>query len=258
MLRRMSTRRSSPLAVLVTMLWPLFLACSALVALVWVSGFGVGKLADPDFMRWVSDRNLRAALGVFSQGLDLIWITLGAINTYLALVCTESLPTARRWCGLVLIAAFGITVASAATGFPLGPIYFPENLGIKIGPVPFALPFLWLLIVTGARETVLRVLPKLGHTSCAMLAGVLCALTSLLLDPIAWKYRAWWLWYPAQIDAPAHAPWSAHLTWLIAGSALAFLMRSQHIAPRVVVRPIAPMAGFLILNAVVLLTRLVR
>ncbi len=254
----MSFSRPSPLAVLATVLWPLFLACSVLVALGWGSGFGAGMLADPDFARRVPSADLRAALGLFSRVLDPVWITLGAVNSYLALVRTEGLATARRWCGMVLVAGFIIGAASAATSMPLGPVFFPANLGMKLGPVPFALPFLWLLIVIGARETVLRIFPRLAHGVCAALTGVCCAGTSLLLDPIAWKYRAWWLWYPAQFDAPDHTPWSAHLTWLLAGSALAFAMRSPHVAPRVVVRPMAPILGFLILDAVVALTLLVR
>lgn len=253
----MSPARPSQLAVLATLLWPLFLVCSGLVALVWTTGFGPGVIADPDFARKVPNADLRAALVVFAQALDPAWITLGAVNVYLALVRAEGIGVARRWCGMLLAAGFGIAAVSAAAGFPLGPVHYPQNLGMKLGPVPFALPFLWVLVVAGARETVLRACPRLGHGWCAALAGIGCAATSLLLDPLAWKVRAWWLWYPAQLDAPGTAPWSAPLTWLVAGGALAFLMRSPRVAPRMAVRPVAPMAAYLILNAVAVLVRVI-
>lgn len=239
------------------MLWPLFIACTVLVAVVWLSGFGPGMLADENFGRGIP-KEAREALGILSRALDPIWITLGAVVAYLALVRAEGLSAARRWSGLVLVAGFVIGTLSALTRLPLGPVYYPTNLGMKLGPVPFGVPFLWLVIVLGARETVLRVFPKLSHGGCAALTGVCCGLTSVLLDPIAWKYRAWWLWYPAQFDAPGTAPWSAHLTWFVAGAALAFAMRAEQVVPRVKVRPIAPMLGYLFLIAIIALTRVVR
>jgi uncharacterized membrane protein len=253
-----SSSRSSPFATLVTLLWPFFIACSVLVALVWTTGFGPGTVADPDFAAKVPNPELRRALEIFSAALDPLWIVLGAVNVYLALVRTEGLSATRRWSGMVLIAGLVISALSVGVGLPLGPVHFPANLGPKLGGVPFAVPFLWLLIVVGARELVLRVFPRLAHHWCAVVAGICCALTSVLLDPVAWKYRAWWLWYPARLDAPGHAPWTSPLTWLIAGTGLVFFMRSTKVAPRVAKRPVAPAAVYLVFNAALVLTRIVR
>lgn len=254
----MSSSRPSPFAAVATLLWPLFIACSLLVALVWVSGFGAATVADPDFASKVPNRDLRAALELFTRVLDPLWIVLGAVNLYLGLAQSEGLAAARPWSAAIFLAGCTIPTASALTGLPLGPVHFPTNLGLKLGSVPFALPFLWILIVIGSRELALRVFPRLAHHWCAGLAGVCCALTSVLLDPVAWKYRAWWLWYPAQLDAPGHLPWTAPLTWLIAGTALAFFMRSTRVLPRGATRPFTPTAIYLIFHAVFLLTRMTR
>ncbi|MEQ1860515.1 MAG: carotenoid biosynthesis protein [Chthoniobacteraceae bacterium] len=240
------------------MLWPLYLASTALVALVWLSGFGPGMLADPDFAHRIPNADLRDALGLFSRGLDPAWVTLGAISAYLATVRAEGLRAARHWCILILGAGLLISIASASIALPLGPVHYPTNLGWKIGPIPFALPFLWLLVILGSRETVLRICPRASHRASAALTGSCCALTSLLLDPLAWKHRAWWLWYPAQSDAPAVAPWTNHTTWLLAGTALALAMRPSQVAPRITVRPIASLIVYLSLVAITAVTRLLR
>lgn len=254
----MLSTRSPRLAALATLPWPLFVATSVLVALVWLTGFGAGQLADPGFAPWLRGAELRAALASLSRALDAAWITLGAVNVYLALVRTEGLAVARRWGAIVLGASIGIAALSVATALPLGPVHFTTGLGVKIGPVPFALPFLWLLVVAGAREVVWRALPRLGHGPTAALTGLLCGLSSVLFDPVAWKVRAWWLWYPAQFHAPASTPWTAHATWLAAGAALAFLLRPEHVVPRTIRRPVEPLACFLTLLALVALAQVSR
>jgi uncharacterized membrane protein len=232
----------------------LFIAATALVATVWWSGFSPATIADPEFARKVPNRDLRNALAWSARNLDAIWIFLGAATTYLALVRAEGLKVARKWSALVLLAAVVLCAASAWTGWPLGPVVFPENLGIKLGPIPFALPFLWLVLIVGARETAQRIFSKISHGFAACLAGAICALSSVNLDPIAWKYRAWWLWYPARLDAPTHPPLITFATWGFAGTLLAYLMRSPHVAPRMKVRPLEPILVFGALNLVVALT----
>jgi len=254
----MTSRPASPLASLATLMWPLYLACTALVALVWVSGFGPGMLASSDLQRKLPGAELRTALALFSRALDPAWITLGAANAYFAVVRAEGLSRARRWCALVLAGAFTISALSAATRWPLGPVYFPSNLGIKIGPVPFALPFLWLLIIAGARDTVRRVFPVLRDGASAAIVGACCAVTHLLLDPIAWKVRAWWLWYPAPLPAANTAPWQSHVAWFAGGCIAALTLRphAHSFRPTWIRLTAAPV--YLVFLGVVILAHIVR
>jgi uncharacterized membrane protein len=137
---------------------------------------------------------------------------------------------------------------------PLGPIFYPLNLGLKLGPVPFGLPLLWLIVAVGAREFAQAVLPRASHGATAILAGVVALLTDLNLEPLAWKWRAWWLWYPGNLSAPATPPLQNYATWLIAAAAVAYAMRSPHVVPRLPRRPFEPIAALAVLNAVCLLT----
>jgi hypothetical protein len=74
------------------------------------------------------------------------------------------------------------------------------------------------------------------------------------LDPLAWKYRAWWLWYPTSGTGVNHSPWQSFITWASAGVALAWLMRSPHVVPKMPIRPWAPVIIWAILNGICLLT----
>lgn len=247
----------TPLAAFATVLWPLFIAATLLLAYFWLSGFGAGRIEDPGFVKQVSNPDLRNALDVLSRGIDPIWITLAAVNVYIALARAEGLVQARQWSLAVLGTGLCVAIASGLFSLPLGPVFFPANLGPRLGPSPFAYPFLWLVIVIGARETILRCFQRLSHLGVAIGTGVLCAGTDWLLEPIAWKYRAWWLWYPRDPAAPPHAPWPSYATWLLAGIALSFLMRQQSVVSKGA-RPKTPVIIFACLVLLLVATRAIH
>src|SRR5204863_7985824 len=120
----------------------------------------------------------------------------------------------------------------AWTHWPLGPVLYSVHFGIKIGPVPVAVALLWFVIVVSAREVALRALPRAGHTRVAFAAAMLSTLTDANLEPLAWRWRAWWLWYPANFAAPAGPPAQNSATWLVASFALAYAMRPAGVVPR--------------------------
>jgi uncharacterized membrane protein len=243
-----------PLSTVIT---GFFVACGGAMAAVWLSGFGEATALAPGFLRAVGNSELRALLVAISSGIDAAWVLLAAVHAYLALVRTEGLAAARRWSSLVLGAGIGLPAASAIFGHPLGPVFYPEHLGFKIGPVPFGVPLLWVVIVFGARESAWRFLPKAAHGMLACTTGVLATVTDANLEPLVWKYRAWWLWYPNSVVHSDHAPWSNYATWLIAGTALAWVMRPEDVVLRVRRRPIVPVAALVFLNALALVSRAV-
>lgn len=252
----MPARADSPLsravAPLIGSLWTLFVIWSFLVALVWTTGWGEVQLAEH-----VRNAGLRGALAWMLQAIDPIWITLAAINVYFPLARAEGLAAARRWSGLVLLFGILVPLASVLTRWPLGPVFYPLNFGMKLGPVPFALPLLWLVFVVGARDAAQRMMPRASYTATALLAGLLVLATDINLEPLAWKWRAWWLWYPADLNAPASPPWQNFVTWLVAGVALASAMRSPRVMRRPTPLPFEPCAVLLIVNVVCLLTHAV-
>jgi uncharacterized membrane protein len=245
---------SRTLAPLAGISWALFVVTSVLVAIVWASGFGEAMLAEPSFKRAVPNPELRTSLVLLSRALDPAWIALGAIAIYLALARSEGLALARRWTLMILITAFLVMTISAKTRWPLGPIYYPENLGWKIGVVPFGVPLLWLIIIAGSREVMLRLTARGGHFAVALGAALLSLLTITNLDPVAWKYRAWWLWYPKPFEGPNHAPLQSYATWFVAALVLAWFMRTVRVEPPGGKRPWSPVIVWAVLNTVALLT----
>ena len=240
------------LAPLVGALGSLFIVWTVLVAFVWASGLGEVQL-----MENIRNRDLRAALAGLLHVLDAGWIAIAAVNVYLSLAHAEGLGVARRWTGFVLGGAFLIAGASAWTRWPLGPVLYSDHFGTRIGPVPVAVALLWFVIVASAREVALCALPRAGHTRVAFAAAMLSTLTNANLEPLAWKWRAWWLWYPANLAAPAWPPAQNSATWLLASFALLHAMRPESVVPRVARRPIEPVVVFALMNVVCLLTHAV-
>ena len=251
-----SSALSRSLGPLAGLSWALFIVTSALVAGVWITGFGEGLLEENSFKRAVPNPELRSSLVLFSRAIDPAWIVLGAVAIYLGTARSEGLAMARRWAVVIMVIGFGLSALSVRFQWPLGPVYFPENLGWTIGPIPFGIPLLWLVIIAGAREAALLILPRAGHAMIAFTTGLLTLLTVANLDPVAWKYRAWWLWYPKPFEGPNHAPWQSYLTWLLASVTLAWIMRSNRVLPQGGKRPWSPVIVWTVLNLTALLTHI--
>lgn len=247
---------SRTLAPLAGIFRALFITVSVLVATVWFTGFGSWAAEDPSFRSLFPNKELRESLVLLSRAIDPAWITLGAMVIYLGIARSEGLPFAR-WCAkLTFPVGLLVSMASASRGWPLGPVFYPENFGWKIVNVPFAIPLLWFVIVVGSRETVMRLLPRAGHLAISFGTALLSLLSIALLDPIVWQYRAWWLWYPKAVDGANHAPIPNYVTWFVLSLILAWFMRSTRIAPPGESRPWSPVIVWGVVNCITLLTHL--
>jgi uncharacterized membrane protein len=245
---------SRSLAPLAGVFWALYLVTSALVAIVWISGFGEGTLAEPAFKRAIPNPELRSSLVLFSRGIDSAWMALGAVAVYLGLARNEGLSLARRWAVVIMITGFALTLLSAKTRWPLGPVHYPENFGWKIGSVPFGIPLLWFVIIAGSREVTMRLSSRAGHLAVSLGTAIFSLITISNVDPVAWRYRAWWLWYPKPFEGTNHAPIQSYATWFAAALLLAWLMRSVRVASEGGKRSWAPVIVWSVLNAIALLT----
>ena len=234
-----------------TGLWALFIIWTAIVAAVWL-----GEIGHVDLQQRITNPGLRGALEFFLRTLDAAWFVIAAANIYLSLVEAESLAVARRWAAIGLFGAWLISALSAWTTFPLGAIHYTARLGMRIGPVPFGLLLMWFAFVVGARALAMRVFPRASHFRISLAVGLLVALTAASLDPLAWKFRAFWLW---RADA---SPWLAHArnlgTWFLAAFGFAFAMRETRVASTAFTAVPRPAIVFLTFNAVFLLTHLAR
>lgn len=232
-------------------LWVLFVLVSLFIAVVWAFGIGEGSL-----QRSISNTDLRVTLAWLLARCDMAWITLAAANVYFALVGSVGLATARRWGLLILGAVVAMAWVSVATGFPLGPIRYGFPLGLKLGPVPLGLPLLWFSILIGARETVLRLFPRVPQGGLAAGVGLLALLTDLNLESVAAKWRGFWFWKSGiPTDPPVFDfPLTACLAWGILAFLVAYGLREQSVVSTAQKRPWQPMVTLGIFHTILLLT----
>jgi uncharacterized membrane protein len=216
-------------------LWIFFLIWTFLVAVVWTFGIGETKVLDwTEHLLPVAPREPGATPGGFPAAaisllpwLDPVWIVLAAANTYAFIALREGLDVARRWAAATLAVAAVITWLSAKTGWPLGPIHYTATLGPRLGAVPLCVPLLWLAVILGARDLALRLGARLSQAAMAVATAVLVLLFDVALEPLAWKSRVFWLWYP---PFPSPPPVRNYVTWLVAAAVLAFALREERVA----------------------------
>ena len=202
-------------------LWILFAIWTVIVAVVWIGGWGGGLAGGEP----VPHAELKAAFEFVFKLLDAVWILLAGANVYLSLAATDGLAGARRWAGMILVAALIVGVLSRLTQLPLGPITFPSRLGVQIFGVPFGYPLLWLVIVVGGRDVLARFLPRASHLQIALLTGLLAAGSAWMMEPVAREDRAWWLWREGRTVIAA--PLRNFLTWGVLSSVLAYFNQAR-------------------------------
>jgi hypothetical protein len=237
--------------------WIWFLIWTALVAVVWVTGFGEQNAVEWARHRFLSpmqqaqgvEPGLLPPLLAILRLLDPVWIVLAAINAYASLIRERGLATARTWALILLASGLAATLLLNA----LTTIRFTGALGMHLahGRISLGWILLWVTVILGARELARLMFPRASHTITALIAGLFALATAANLEPVATKLRVFWLWNPGRVQTANEAPLVVYALCLIGGSALAYLLR----APEVVRARSAPRlaaATLLILNAMCL------
>lgn len=220
---------SRSLEPLISVLWGVFLAWSAWMAVVWIVpitggelGFVIGEPPPPN-------EALRRAVLLLADYADIVWLALATVNLHLFLTSAHGLGTARKW---FVISAAGALIAgylNAGTGILFGKLGFGPALGARLFGVALGWVFLWPVLVISAREAVLFVRPRASHGEVALLAPLLVLLTAWNLEKPACALRGWWFRVvDGTATAPA-APWQNWLSWFAIAAVMAFLMREKSV-----------------------------
>jgi uncharacterized membrane protein len=211
-----------------SLLWVLFIVWTACVGFLWATGFG-----EPQLDALVPNVGLRRSLVLLCKLADAIWIGLAAACAYLCVADTHGISLARRWTLTVFALVGVVVIASVATKWPLGPVFYSQRLGVKLGPVPLGVPLLWLVIVFGGRALWMRLFRRASHTAIAVGTGSCAVLTAWNLESLASRARGWWFWYEPATRAAIPAPVQNYVSWFLVATAIAFLLRE----PRVIGAP---------------------
>jgi hypothetical protein len=138
---------------------------------------------------------------------------------------------------------------SAWTTWPMGAVHFTGRLGFKLGPVPIGWLLLIYVLATGAHRLAETLARSASHFTVSIFAGVLVAAAIVPLSLAAWKIRAWLIWYPGVVPAPATPPIQCVVTFLLLGFSLAWLSRDASVVRSSASEPGKPVAIFVIIVA---------
>lgn len=189
---------------------------------------------------------------------DAIWMVLAALNVYLFMVMHLGINTARMWAVIIIVLTGGIEIIGETTGFPFGPYKYTDNLGGRLfGILPFTIPLAWMVVIVGARFLVLKIFPAWTRWKVSLGVGFLALLTDLNLEFIAWKIRAYWIWYPGwDLPLPTWPPLQNYVSWFVIATLVCAILPEPRRQPsaRAAWRPILV---FLLINLLFLTVHLV-
>jgi putative membrane protein len=162
---------------------------------------------------------------------EAVLVLLAVVSTLTALA--RQLPLQNvllAACGIALIGG-GISALDATISIPFGPLTFGLEAGPKMFKIlPWAIPFLWIIVVLNSRGVARLILRPWRKTKIYgfWLIGVTAALTMLFdlaLDPFAWFIRHYWFWTPTKFPVTWQgAPLVNFLGWgVVALLMLAFV-----------------------------------
>jgi len=234
--------------------WIVFLIWSAIGAVVMPAGMSESWVRDV-----IQDPGAQQGLIDFLKLSDAIWMVLAAIVVIWCMGSQEGVRKTVIGCAIVAIGSGLVEWVGAETGVPFGPYKYTDNMGARIaGVLPFTIPLAWIVIVIGARYLVAWRFPSLKGRAFAVAVGGVALLTDLNLEIVAWKIRAYWVWYPfATGPIPLMPPWQNYASWFVLAACFARLLPPVPTWPRdaAFFRPIWVL---LIINALFLLANIVR
>jgi uncharacterized membrane protein len=209
------------LAPLPDLLWKFFLVWTAVGFVVLPLDIGQSQLE-----RWISHPGLREAASAILRGSDAFWIALAAVNVYLYTASAEGLGVARRWAVIILAGSAVCEWIGARTGFPFGPYRYTDRFGWRVGGVlPFTIPLAWLIILLCGRYLTLRLRPEATRAQIALGTALAAVVTDFNLEFVAWKIRAYWIWYPGPSAPPSDwPPPQNYVSWFALAFALAYAL----------------------------------
>lgn len=243
------------LAPLPGLAWGLFLVWTAVGAVVMPLGIGRSQIES-----WVSQPDLRAAALAILQGSDAAWIVLAAINVYLATAAQEGINATRRWAAIILAGSALCEWVGARTGFPFGPYRYTDHFGWRLGGVlPFTIPLAWLIILLSGRRLVLAIRPEATRAGVALGAALTALVSDVNLEPVAWKIRAYWIWYPGREPAPSNwPPVQNYVSWFVVAFLLTYALPPNYALRRPSRTANRPIAVLALMNGLFLLVYGVR
>jgi len=138
---------------------------------------------------------------------DPILIILACANTHLHAVRQWTASVARRWGVFILLCAYVVEAIGVNTGLPFGPYHYTDTFGPMLGVVPLTIPLAWHVVLTNALFVVRAVAPYCSRWGEAALAGLICTIYDIILEPFATTVKHYWRWDGDNIPPLNYVAW---------------------------------------------------
>jgi putative membrane protein len=139
----------------------------------------------------------------FSNWPEATLVFLAAFSTLASLARQLPLQNVLLAAFVIALTGGGISALGAATGIPFGQFTFGDEAGPQLfKTLPWAMPFLWVVMVLNSRGVARLILRPWRKTKnygfwLIGITAVLTMLFDLALDPFAARVKHYWLWMPA-------------------------------------------------------------
>ena len=179
---------------------------------------------------------------------DAIWMCLGAGTVFCYFAHYYGLRKAAIAIGGIVITSALLEWLGVTSGWPFGPYQYTSRLGYKLfGLLPITIPAAWTIIVVNSHFA----LPDSSWRPWGV--GVCAVSSDLTLEYMAWKIRAYWVWYP---KANAHSSWPPlqnFVSWFLIAALLdwCFLRHAINAPTRLVPRTTLILANLLFIVATI-------
>jgi uncharacterized membrane protein len=151
-----------------------------------------------------------------------VFLVLAAATTLASL--GRQLPTQNLMLASLIIAGIGCGahILTVLTGIPFGPCHFTPAYGpMLFNPVPWPIPFVWLVIILNSREVARLVLRPYRRSNAygywvIGITIVLALLMDLVFEPFGVNIMHYWIWGAIRIHLDwYHTPFINFLAWII-------------------------------------------
>ena len=121
----------------------------------------------------------------------------------------------------IFVTTFIVEYFGSSTSFLFGDYYYTDQFAPNVMNVPIAIGFAWVMVIaTGL--ALIRLLAITNAIVRALLGGLAALAMDLVLDPVAYLVKGYWIWEEAGLYYDI--PWTNFFGWFIIAFCIHFLL----------------------------------
>lgn len=162
------------------------------------------------------------ACGVVLVGLDLLpswleWsnsvfiITAGVLGVIYFMIHFDMLR-GMIISFIVFLTTFVVEYYGSSTQFLFGNYTYTDHFAPNVLGVPIAIGFAWVMVIATAHALLMKLRVQ-SHLLRALIGGLLALVMDLILDPVAFEVKQYWIWHESGFYY--NIPWTNFFGWFL-------------------------------------------